>query len=304
MTAEDIVVRPFTRSDRDQLVDLVDVHLAAVVPGMSIPVQAMLASLEREPGEFIVDRWVAERRTLVADQRDRIVAAAHLLRYDDRPDVNDCYRGAGEMKWLLCYPDAPYWPDSEAAGLLLAQSCLAQLARWRASRVYGDGTLPRPGVYGVPEVWPHVLRIYGQIGLTGGSTETVWIARVADLTFDSTANLDIVRTLGVNGTRFTTTRGGSEIGYLEVDVIADTVLRHTSGSGWADIGNLWVDPDHRRHGVGHELLAAAADWLDLAGVRRLLAYSIPDDFEEAGFLEASGFRVLTRTRRGLELTRR
>jgi hypothetical protein len=52
-------------------------HIQAVVPGMGLSVSAALASLERQPGEFIEDPWVGERVTLVAEQQDR-VTAAHL----------------------------------------------------------------------------------------------------------------------------------------------------------------------------------------------------------------------------------
>jgi hypothetical protein len=83
----DVQVRPFRRADRHQLTQLINAHAGAVVPGMSVSVNTVLSSLERQPGEFIVDPWVSERVTLVAEQRNRIAAAAHLLRYypDDRP---------------------------------------------------------------------------------------------------------------------------------------------------------------------------------------------------------------------------
>ena len=74
-------VRPFRRSDRDQLTQLVNAHAEAVVPGLRLSVNAVLSSLERRPGEFIEDPWVSERVTLVAELRDRVVAGAHLLRY-------------------------------------------------------------------------------------------------------------------------------------------------------------------------------------------------------------------------------
>jgi len=66
----DVQVRPFRRGDRDQLTRLVNAHAEAVVPGMSVSVNTVLGSLERQPGEFIVDPWVNERVTLVAEQRD------------------------------------------------------------------------------------------------------------------------------------------------------------------------------------------------------------------------------------------
>lgn len=59
-----IRVRPFRRSDRHQLTDLVNAHAAAVVPGLGVSVSAMLSQLEREPGEFIVDPWGRTGRRL------------------------------------------------------------------------------------------------------------------------------------------------------------------------------------------------------------------------------------------------
>jgi hypothetical protein len=56
-----IRVRPFRRSDRDQLTRLMNAHIQAVVPGLGLSVSAALASLERQPGEFIEDPWVSER---------------------------------------------------------------------------------------------------------------------------------------------------------------------------------------------------------------------------------------------------
>ena len=75
-----VQVRPFRRDDRDQLTRLVNAHAEAVVPGMSASVNAVLGSLGRQPEEFIEDPWVSDRVTLVAEQRDRVAAAAHLLR--------------------------------------------------------------------------------------------------------------------------------------------------------------------------------------------------------------------------------
>ena len=54
-----IEVRRFRRNDREQLTQLVNSHAAAVVPGMSVSVSTVLSALERQPGEFIEDPWVA-----------------------------------------------------------------------------------------------------------------------------------------------------------------------------------------------------------------------------------------------------
>ena len=124
-------VRPFRRSDRDQLTQLINAHAEAVVPGMGASVSTVLGALERQPGEFITDPWVAERLTLVAVQQERVVAAAHLLRYfaDERAGV--AARGVGSIEWFVFWPQAPAgnpcWPDAtEAAGLLMA-ACVGQL---------------------------------------------------------------------------------------------------------------------------------------------------------------------------------
>src|SRR5246127_4977707 len=122
-----IQVRPFRRSDRDQLTDLVNAHAEAVVPGLSVSVNTVLGSLERQPGEFIVDPWVRERVTLVAEQRSRGAAPAHPLR--DSPDdgAGPAYRDAGEICWLLYWPLAPAgnpcWPDATGAAEALIAAC-------------------------------------------------------------------------------------------------------------------------------------------------------------------------------------
>jgi len=42
-----VVVRPFRRGDREQVTHLVNVHAAAVIPGMSVSVNTVLSQLER-----------------------------------------------------------------------------------------------------------------------------------------------------------------------------------------------------------------------------------------------------------------
>src|ERR1700704_239094 len=94
------VIRPFERRDREQVTDLVNAHIGAVLPGVSVSVNAVMSQLEREPGEAIVDPWVSERATLVAIERERVIAAAHLLRYASDARVSESYRDLGEIRWL------------------------------------------------------------------------------------------------------------------------------------------------------------------------------------------------------------
>jgi GNAT superfamily N-acetyltransferase len=308
-----IGIRPFRRGDRDQLTDLVNAHAAAVVPGVSVSVAAMLAHLEREPGEFIVGPWVTERVTLVAEQNSRIAAAAHLLRYGDREDVGPAYRGGGEIRWLVFWPEGPscgnpWWTDGTQAARELVRACIAQLERWHVTSQSAGGELPVPGVYGVPDQWPHVRALYQQAGFEhNGHTELVYLARVADLPRRPApiAGIEPRRTVGLNGTRLSADLGGEIIGYIEVEVRAEGE-RLARQAGWADVGNLCVSEPYRRRKVATWLVGQAASWLELAHVTRLLDYSYSDGADATGqtyeayraFLGSLPFTVLTKTRRG------
>lgn len=309
-----ILVRPFHRRDRDQLTDLVNAHAAAVVPGVGLSVAAMLSHLERDPAEFIVDPWVTERVTLVAEQNNRVAAAAHLLRYRDDDEVGVAYRGGGEIRWLVFWPEGPvssnpWWTAGTQAARELIEACIAQFGRWNVTSQNAGGELPVPGVYGVPEQWSHVSALYEGAGFVhDGHTEVVYLARVADLprlTSPPLARLELRRTVGLNGTRMSAVLDGEIIGYIEVEMLAEGE-RLARQAGWADVGNLHVVERFRRRKVATWLLGQAADWLELAHVDRLLDYTYLDGADATGqtydddraFLAALPFTVLTRTRRG------
>jgi GNAT superfamily N-acetyltransferase len=311
---QEITVRPFHRSDRDQLTGLVNAHAAAVVPGLGVSVAALLSHLEREPGEFIADPWVTKRATLIAEQNRRVAAAAHLLRYGDDQHIGAAYRGSGEIRWLLFWPEGPvtsnpWWTaGTHAAGELIA-ACIAQLDRWGVTSQNAGGELPVPGVYGVPQQWPHISALYQQAGFVhDGHTEVVYLARTADLPRlgrPPLAGLGVHRTVGLNGTRLSAVLDGEAVGYIEVEIRSEGE-RLARQAGWADVGNLRVNEQYRRRKVATWLLGQAADWLELAHVDRLLDYSYLDAADPAGqtygdyraFLDALPFTVLTATKRG------
>jgi ribosomal protein S18 acetylase RimI-like enzyme len=295
-----IEVRPFRRGDREQLTGLVNVHAAAVVPGMSVSVNTVMSQLESEPGEFIVGPWVCERATLVAEQRQRVVAAAHLLRYGAGDEVGESYRDAGEFRWFLFWPWAPYWPDSAEAGEALIAACIARLDAWGVERQYADGALPVPGVYGVPEQWPHIRAAYARVGFVPARTEIVYVATVDELPRPAeppVKGLSLRRSLGINGNRLSALLSDNVVGYIEIDMREDggRVPRHP---GWADVGNLHVAEEYRRRGVATWLVGQAAEWLRLARVDRLLDYAAPEEEGYAAFVGSVGFRELTRTKPG------
>jgi len=296
----DALIREFQRRDRDQATMLANAHLAAILPGLSISVNTLLSQLEREPDEYVVDPWVIQRVTLVAEDRGNVLAAAHLVHYGSDLHVGADYQGAAEIRWLLCWPGA----DAVAAGERLLGTCLAQFRRWRARREFANGALPAPGAYGVPDAWPHVHQLLAAAGFGDGRREEVLAAAVSELARavpPPRPGVRVVRSVGAVGTRFTAREGDRDLGYLDIDTALGEQGRFAPGQRLADIGNLWVGPDDRRRGVARWLLATAAGWLDLAGVRLLLTYLDPttEDAERA-FVTAAGFRPMITTTRGLQ----
>ena len=76
----------------------------------------------------------------------------------------------------------PYWPDATGAAEALMTACTIQFGAWGVTRQHAGGDLPVPGVYGVPEQWPHVAALYQRAGFTHtGHTEIVYLALVQDL---------------------------------------------------------------------------------------------------------------------------
>lgn len=262
-------IRPFSRADRDQLTALVNAHVAAVVPGASVSVNALMSQVEREPAELIVDPWVIDRRTVVAIERDVVVAGAHVQQFADDERVGESYRGMRAVRWLVARPDA----------MPAATELLASLDANAA-----DGALPAPFVYGVPHTWPHIRALYVAAGFVPSRTEVVLVARVDDL-----PDAEFTAERSVGPWTWTRLAGGDAYIDLETDFTAGGTLSRFAG--WADIGNLVARDDATRAW----LLAQAKDWLRLGGVQRLVAYADPGG---EIFYVANGFRELVRTERG------
>jgi len=271
-----VEVRPFARQDREQLGRLVNAHIAAAVPGASIPAAGLLNQLEHPVGEYIIGPWVTQLATLVAVERDRIVAAAHLRRYADDVRASESYRNTGEIVWLVC------WPEHLDAGRAVLDRALEVLAQWGVRVAHGDGCLPAPGVYGLSEAWPHVRRLYEEASFdaSGGQVEVVFAGSLdtfPDATEPPLAGLSVRRQLGPLATAFNAELDGEVVGIYEVDDDLTRGGANLAFAGWADECNHWVRADLRGRGIGTWLVATAATWLRLGGTTRLLAYAIEDD---------------------------
>ena len=295
-----IEVRPFERRDREQLARLVNAHVAAATPGGSIPVATLLSDLERPLAEEIVGPWVTELATLVAVEHERLVAAAHLRRFTGEPAASEHYRDAGEIRWLLC------WPDHLPAGRAVRDRALAQLSGWGVRIEYADGSLPAPGVYGVPDCWPHVRSLYAEAGFdaTAGQRELILAGRLDRIDPPADAPLDgltLRREVGPTmGVAFNAVLEDDVVGSFEVDADLTRAGSNLAFSGWADECNHWVREDLRGRGIGSWLLASGAAWLRLGGRTRLMTYVI-EDADAAAWMRYYGrfeLQAVNRTTRG------
>jgi GNAT superfamily N-acetyltransferase len=280
----------------DQLTDLLNAHLDAVVPGFALPAAYLADRLTRDPGEAIVDPWVVRRRTLVAVERDRVVAAAHLLRYGATPDVGPAFRNVGEIAWLIAWPSA-----REAAEAVLAAG-LRRLADWGAEAPWlCTGSMFVPSVSGIPETWPHIAAILRGAGYVPDAEreEILYAGRIDDLEPPSKPPIDglaLARRMCDFAPRFAAELAGETIGLFDVgsDVTDGGAL--PALAGWADPWNLWVDERYRSQGVGSWLVHSAVPYLRLGGCDRMLV-TVAVDGDRAGagrFYERLGLVRLAR----------
>ena len=290
-----VVVRRFDRRDRDQLTELINLHVAAVIPGVVLSVNTVLSQLEREPGESILDPWVGERCCLVAEFEHRIVAAALLHRFRADEDVSDSYRGVGDVRWMVCHVDAI------TEGQVLLAAAMEQMRRWGVTAVGFDCALPAPGCYGIPDTMPHLRVLLTEAGFgEPARREFVLAARCENLLGTDVDGASIVRAVGTLGTRFTLSVDEDVRGYIEVCPPSTDLTRSFAATQWADVGNLiladGVDPAL----VIPALLSTAARWLLLGAVTRLIDYwaADVDPSEYLTELHRAGFQTLVRNDRG------
>lgn len=169
---------------------------------------------------------------------------------------------------------------------------------WQCDIQIADGSLPTPGIYGVPEQWPHIAALYLRNGFNPDRSEIVFLANVIQLVGPAEPPLRGLRgrrIVGINGTRFVAMLDGHEYGQIEVERLDQPERR--VGPALADIGNLWVDENHQRQGIGTWLVHQAGRWLALGGAIQLLAYATPDETALISFLERTGFETITTTQR-------
>ena len=282
-----VEIRPFRRSDREQLTELVNVHVDAVVPGRSVSVNAVLSQLEREPGE-------GDRRP-VGDRADD--ARGRPARAGGRGGAADpLRRGRPRLRLVSRRRRDPLAP------LLAAGRGRCRHARRGVHR--DDGPLGRqeamggrvapgavglrhPGAVAARPRRPRAGRLRARRARGGGPRGPVGdLPRLGSRSRASPSGASS----GHYGTAFVALREDEPVGLFELrsDLTNGGALSRLAG--WGEVWNLHVDEGLRRRGVGTWLVGHGADWLRLGGVRMLLAEHEAENEVGGAFLRALGFR--------------
>lgn len=293
------VIEPFRLEHLRHVQVLLNTHLHALVPGWALPQDYILAKLERNPDEPIVDPWVIERRTLCAVERQRVVATVHLLRYGSGAEVGHFYRNAGEINWFIALPTAV---DAASALLAAAQQ---QMRAWNVQTVWAEmGALVGPFT-GVPDAWPHLALALSAAGFRPEPRleEAVYagaLDTVSPMGPPPLPGLSVVRSSGVFGARFTALLAGQAIGTCECvpDLTEGGAL--PALANWAELSELEVAERWRNQGVGTWLMQHAVAWLRLGKCDRVVLAVAPES-EAAGvdrFYQRYGWVPLVRQTKG------
>jgi GNAT superfamily N-acetyltransferase len=203
-------------------------------------------------------------------------------------------------------------PAHHDAGTKVLDAAMARMREWSCRIWFADGALPCPGVYGIPDAWPHVERLLADAGFDddGGQIEVVYAGDISDVPDPGPAPQErtrLHRVVGPLGTSFEAWVGEERVGVFEVD--SSYGIANAQIARWADVANHWVLPDHRGRGIGTWLVLHGCVWLRLGGKDRLLAYAIErrargaepmEDVAElcTPYYARFGLQPITRTRRG------
>jgi GNAT superfamily N-acetyltransferase len=298
-----IFIEPLRDTHLFQVQLLINRHLGTIVPGWALPVAFIASNLQRNPRENILDPWVRERVTLCALQRQYVVAAAHLLRYGNGPEVGQWYQNVGDLAWFLAWPDA-----NEAAAALLA-AARRQFVAWEVTREYAwDAGLPVGPFVGVPDVWPHIastLEMAGYHPRIDKEGEEIIYGGPLDLALPETslpvAGLALRRTTStILSTRFVALVYGVVVGQCECETDLTQGGTLPALRGWGDLSELEVKVAWRNRGIGTWLVRQAVAWHRLGGGERMILPVTPGD-EDAGagrLYQRLGWQVFVRQRKG------
>ena len=305
MDKTDITIESLRPEHLPQLAGLINAHLNAVAPGWVLPETYIADHLRRNPQQPIIDPWVRERLTLVAVTQQRVVAAAHLLRYGNEPEVNPHMRGAGDIAWFIGQPDA-----NNALDKLLVVAH-AQCQTWAVTReIAWDAGLPVGPFVGVPDVWPHVADALSRAGFApdpdrreaiyGGTLDHVAPPQQPPLP-DLTLRQSVGR---IGGTLWEAVLNGETVGHIEYETDLTRGGAIPALRGWGELFEIEVVEGWRNRGIGAWLVQHAVAWHRLGGGSRVVI-SVAAENEALGagrFYTRFGWSALVRQQDGWRKT--
>ena len=288
-------ISPLDRSHLPQVLELVNSHLGAAMPGWSLTADYLWGRMQREPQEDVTDPWVVERRSIVGIVKDRVCAAAHLLRYGEETP----WKGTGYIDWIL------FWPGEHEAGAAVLGECRRQMKAWQVTDERISGSLPVPCSTGIPHVWPHIGGLIEQFGYSASEEvdDSVYGGTLHGISGPGeppVAGVTIHRVMGGNfGARFVARLDGEEIAACECISDLTEGGQLPSLAGWAELSELATSEPMRNRGIGSWVVRHTVEWLRLARCDRIELIVARDD-EQAGagrFYRRFGWTPLVRQRR-------
>ena len=271
-----VQITPLDRSHMFQVMRLVNSHLSTVVPGWSLTPDYLWERLKSNPGEEVVDPWVVERKSIVGIVRDRVCAAAHLLRYGD----DTRWKGVGEIDWIL------FWRGEREAGEAVLTECRRQMDAWQILDERISGPLPVHTCVGIPEVWPHIVDLIERFGYSSNREvdSTVYGGTLNGISSPDEPPLKgvtIHRDVGKFGTRFVARREGRDVAHCECISDLTEGGQLPALTGWAELSEIETSESMRNKGIGSWVARHAVEWLRLAKCDRIVL-SVAREDEQAG----------------------
>ncbi len=292
-----VQIAPLDRSHLPQVMKLVNSHLSTVVPGWSLTPDYFWEHLKRNPQENITDPWVVERKSIVGIVRDRVCAAAHLLKYGE----DTRWKGVGEIDWIL------FWPGEREVGAAVLNECWHQMNVWQVLDERILGPLPVHACVGIPDVWPHIIGLIEQFGYSSNEDvdESVYSGTLNEISSPGeppVRGVTIHRDVGKFGTRFVARWEGRAVAHCECISDLTEGGQLPALAGWAELSEVETNESMRNKGLGSWVVRHAVEWLRLAKCDRVVL-SVAREDEEAGagrFYKRFGWMPLVRQQKNWE----
>jgi GNAT superfamily N-acetyltransferase len=294
-------IRPFKIDDLPQLTQLINTHIAMLIPTWGLPSELILSRLEKNPDEPVIDPWVIERATFCAFVGENLVGAAHLLRYGDTEPVNENHHKHGDIAWLV------FEPECEAEAKALLASCHAQMKGWEVKSLGAWETgLYIPCFTGISDNWPHIGKLFYEAGyrpkperaeaVFGGGFDGIYSAREIPDKFA------MKQRITANEIAIGLHRYGERVATIEAKIDCSENDTKPALKTWAELSEVEVAENWRRQGIGRMLIAYLVFLLKKTEASQVV-FTVAKDDEEAGagaFYQSFGWKPFSRSQDGWE----